>query len=418
MFRLSPTSRAITLLAGVAVFALVLPSPLAIAAALVVLVAVVVDGLQSRAVADLERTVPQVMARGRPSPLVVSGLVTDPDLRLRQPAVPDLRVDPAEGDGRLEATVTPTRRGAHTLPPVVTRRTGALGMGRWDSQVGEPRTVEVYPDIIGARNLVVAVRHGRFRDPGRRARGPLGIGTEFESVRDYSPDDDVRQVNWRATARMGRPMSNQYRVEQEREIVGLLDLGRLMAAPVDATRTRLDVTLDALTAVAMVADEVGDRCGAIAFDRTIRTVVSPTRGGGAKVVNALYAVEPVADDSDYEAAFQAVGRGKRALVLVLTDLLEEGAARSLLGAVAMLAKRHAVVVASIRDDDVESLPARKPVTTRDVFASAVAVEVMGARDRVAARLRAAGAEVVIASADDLPAACVGAYLRMKQRARL
>ena len=63
------------------------------------------------------------------------------------------------------------------------------------------------------------MRQGRFRDAGRRTRGPLGLGTEFESIRDYPPDDDIRQVNWRATERIGRPMSNQYRVEQDRDVM-------------------------------------------------------------------------------------------------------------------------------------------------------------------------------------------------------
>src|SRR4029079_2320303 len=94
--------------------------------------------------------------------------------------------------------------------------------------------------------------------------GPLGLGTEFESIRDYVPDDDFRQVNWRATARLGRPMSNQYRIERDRDVVCVVDCGRLMAAPF-ADRTRLDAALDAAVAVAAVADVVGHPCGTNAF---------------------------------------------------------------------------------------------------------------------------------------------------------
>src|SRR5437764_1031252 len=81
--------------------------------------------------------------------------------------------------------------------------------------------------------LALAVRQGRFRDAGQRSRGPLGLGLEFESVRDYLPDDDIRQVNWRATARLGRPMSNQHRVEQDRDVLCVVDAGRLMGAPLE-----------------------------------------------------------------------------------------------------------------------------------------------------------------------------------------
>jgi uncharacterized protein (DUF58 family) len=280
-----------------------------------------------------------------------------------------------------------------------------------------PADVSVYPDLVAARKVVLAVRHGRYRDPGRRPQGPLGLGTEFELIREYSPDDDIRQVNWRATARVGRPMSNQYRVEQDREVLCLIDAGRLMTSPI-LDRSRLDVALDAVTAVALVADELGDRCGAVAFDREVRRDIRSRRGGGATVVRTLYDLEPRPVDSDYELAFRTVGSKKRALVLVFTDLLEESAARPLLDAMPVLARRHAVIVASSRDPDLDRLAQQEPATPYDVYAASVAIEVLRARRAVAHRLRNAGAEVVEASPGQLGHACVGAYLRLKRRARL
>ena len=94
----------------------------------------------------------------------------------------------------------------------------------------------MFPDLLAARRLALSVRQGRFRDQGISARGPLGLGTEFELVRDYLPDDDIRQVNWRATARLGRPMSNQYRTEQDRDVIVVVDAGRLSAAPLPRRR--------------------------------------------------------------------------------------------------------------------------------------------------------------------------------------
>jgi uncharacterized protein (DUF58 family) len=260
------------------------------------------------------------------------------------------------------------------------------------------------------------VRQGRARGE-RRRRGPLGLGTEFESVRDYLPDDDVRQVNWRATARTGRPMSNQYRVEQDRDVICVVDQGRLMGAPLDDL-TRLDVAVDAAAAVALVADELGDRVGALAFDSAIRRQTAPRRKGADAVVHALFDVEPTAEDSDYDLAFHTVRRAKRALVFVFTDLLEEAAARPLLEAVPVLARKHAVAVATVSDPGLEALVTRPPAAPLDVYAASVAVEVLEARARVARRLTGSGAEVVEAPPGALGAACVQAYLRAKQRARL
>jgi len=245
----------------------------------------------------------------------------------------------------------------------------------------------------------------------------MGLGTEFERVRDYSPDDDIRQVNWPATTRLGRPMSNQYRVEQDRDLICLVDAGRLMAAPL-GDRDRLDVALDAVAAVGLVADALGDRCGCVAFDGRVLRELAPRRAGGAAVVRALFDLEPSATDSDYELAFRRVGARKRALVLLFTDILEETAARPLIEAVPVLGRRHAVAVASAADPDLEQIVSTLPREPRDVHAQTVALEVLAARRRVRRTLGATGAQVIEAAPGALGSACVRAYLRAKSRARL
>jgi uncharacterized protein (DUF58 family) len=415
--RLSVTVRAALLLGAAALLALASPT-LAWVVALGVVTATMVDALISRAVPRTERRAPTVLSRGVPAELVVAGSGGPGGLRVRQPLVPDVDVIPPEADDELDARVHGRRRGRHTLPAVATRVVGPLGLAAWYRRTGDDAEVLVYPDLPAARRLALAVRQGRFRDPGRLTRGPLGLGTDFESIRDYLPDDDVRQVNWRATARMGRPMTNQYRVEQDRDVVCLVDAGRLMTAPV-GDRTRLDATIDAVAAVALVADEVGDRCGVVAFDDEVLRHLRPRRSGGDAVVRAVFDVEPSSVDSDYELAFRTVGGGKRAFVLVLTDLLEEAAAQPLVDAVPVLARRHAVVVASVADPDLEHAVTTSPSRPAEVYTAAVALDVLDARARVAARLRRSGAQdVVEAPPDSLAPACVGAYLRAKSRARL
>ncbi len=411
------TVRAALLFGACALAALAAPA-VALFAALAVAAAFVVDAVVSRARPVVHRRLPGALARGVDASLTVDAdLVGAGTLRLRQPLVPDVAVEPAEADGRLDAHVRAGRRGRHTLPSPAARVRGPLGLAAWYRRGGDPAEVLVYPDMPAAWRIVLAVRQGRFRDPGRLTRGPLGLGTDFESIREYLPDDDIRQVNWRATARLGRPMSNQYRVEQDRDVVCLLDTGRLMAAPL-GDRTRLDATVDAATAVALVADEVGDRAGVIAFDDRVRRRLPPARGGGDAVVRAVFDVEPTMVDSDYELAFRTVGSGKRAFVLVLTDLLEEAASEPLVDAIPVLARRHAVVVAGVADPDLEQMVHTPPRSPADVYAAAVAIDVLDARARVAAQLRRGGADVVEARPDLLPSACVGAYLRAKARARL
>jgi uncharacterized protein (DUF58 family) len=411
----TPTTRCAWLLAAVAGAGLLVPVWVAVAAALAVLAAMLVDGLAVRDAPPVERTLDQVLSRGVAAPLSIDASAHDSRrVLLRQPATPALQVHTASGARELSGELLARRRGRHTLPGVARASLGPLGLARWHHPSGEPVELLVYPDLVTARRLALRLRQGRAASSGRLRRGPLGLGTEFESIRDYSPDDDIRQVNWRASARLGRPMSNQYRVEQDQEVLCLLDAGRLMGASL-AQGTLLDAALDAVTAVALVADELGDRCGAIAFDAGIRRAVQPRRQGGRRVVSTLFDLQATLEDSDFERAFLRVGGSRRGLVIVFTDLVDEQAARSLVQAAPMLTRRHAVLVASVSDPVLEG--AAQDRDTDSPYALA-ALSVLRAREAAAGHVRRAGAAVTLAPAGSLPERCVQAYLRAKSRARL
>ena len=374
--------------------------------------AVAVDVVRARRAPAVTRVLPQIVVRGVPAELRLD-VASIRAIRLRHPRPPDVEIEPGQADGALRATIVARRRGRHVLPAPASRVTGPLGLGAWTHRSGEAAELVVYPDLPGARRLAASVRRGRLRDEGRR-RGPLGIGTEFESVRDYLPDDDFRHINWRAAARLGRPMSNQFRVERDRDVVCVVDCGRLMAART-GSGTRLDAAIDAAVAVAAVAEELGDRCGTLAFAGDILRTLSPRRRGTDAVVRALFDLEPSGIDSDYQRAFRWVEGVKHAFVLVLTDVLDEAAAQPLLGALPVLARRHTVTVATVTDVELKELVEVEPARRIDVYRTAVALDVLATRKRTVALLRRAGADVVEAPAFALPAACVRSYLRAKSR---
>jgi len=330
-------------------------------------------------------------------------------VRLRQPTPAELAVEPSQVAGTLlDARLTGLHRGRHLLPPLVVRATGPLGLASADNRLGATDTVTVFPDLPKARRLAEARRRGRSTDEGR-VRSRLGIGTELESIRDYAPDDDVRQINWVATARVGRPMSNQYRIEENRDLLCVVDTGRLMASPVGEL-TRLDVALDALATLAVAAEDAGDRIGALAFGASVTRQLSPRRRGAEGVVRALFDLEPTEVESDYDRAFIAVGRHKRALIALFTDLVDEAASRSLLSACPVLARRHALLVVTCRDPDLARVVQAVPHEVQDVLTTAAALDLLEGRRRAAATLRSLGATVVEAPPDT--------YLTLKQRARI
>lgn len=413
---MTATNRALLLLAVFAVAALFVPGWVAVAGFALVLVAIAVDLWMIRRAPRVERSEPGLLWRGVPTTIRVE-TQTSISHQARQPTGPSLIVTPAESVGSLEAELVALRRGHHELPPVSVTLSGPLGLGRWRHDVGEDLAVSVYPDMPAAYNLAEEVRHGRFIDEGRRSRGPVGLGTEFESIRDYQPDDDIRQVNWKATARVGRPMSNVWRVEQDREVICLLDAGRLMAAPL-GDLTRLDAAVDVVAAMAAVADEIGDRIGVVVFSDHIMRHVKPARDNGREAIHALYDVQPSPADSSYELAFRLVAGAKRSFLLILTDLLDEGAAAPLLDAMGLLARHHSVTVAAVRDEDVYGAATEFPTTRTDVFEMSSALDVLATRRRLVVRIERFGAQVVESSVGSFSRACVAAYMRSRRSARI
>ena len=410
---MTPTPRAATLLAVVGVAAFVLTPWLSVALALVVAAAVATDAWSVRRAPRIERSVPMTLSRGTPAAVVVSAAADGRIVRLRQPPATALVVDGGEGAGSLAATIIGTSRGRHVLPGVAIASLGPLGLARVHHRSGPSVEVRVLTDVAGARRLILRLRRTRAGLASGRRLGPLGLGTEFESVRDYTTNDDFRQLNWRASARLGRPMSNQYRIEQDREVICLVDCGRLMAAPL-ADSTVLDIALDAVTVVALAADELGDRFGAIAFDDAIRRQLAPRHRGGAVAVSTLFDLTARPVDSDFEAAVVRISRSHRAVVFIFTDLLDETAARSMIAAAAVIARRHATFLATPSDAKLLALAAdeERPAL------SLAALDVLSARRQAALTLRRLGVQVLEAPPDRLGERCLDAYLSAKLHALL
>lgn len=420
---MSFTWRTMTLLALAAITAIWLPLGLSALLMAFIATAAIADALQVRKPPSFTVEAPAILSRGVAASLDVTPVSASPGVLVKQPvATADITLSPSTGTDSLQSVVLADRRGRHVLPPLATKSRGPLGLGVWYHRVGEGNVLTVYPDLPAARRIAMDVRVGRFRGDGRRSRGPLGLGTDLESIREYLPDDDIRQVNWRATARVGSPMSNTYRVEQDRHVVCLIDCGRLMAAPVTtadggATVTRLDVAVDVVAAITAVATEIGDKVGVVAFDQDIIRIVSPRRDGAATVLDAIHDLEPAAVDADYERAFQHAVGLKRSLVIVLTDLLDETAGKPLVDAIPVLMRKHAVTVVGLSDPYVDQRISTPAETLDEAMETAVALDIQGTKELLTARLRHSGADVVEGSVGSLSVRTVAAYLRAKRQAR-
>jgi uncharacterized protein (DUF58 family) len=254
-----------------------------------------------------------------------------------------------------------------------------------------------------------------------------GEGTEFDSLREYVAGDDVRSIDWRATARTSVAaragsgiMVRTWRPERDRRVVIVIDTGRASAARI-ADEPRLDTAFEAALLLAALADRGGDRVDVLAFDRRVRARVTGAKGPAllSRTVTALADVRPELIETDWSAIPAQVRAitHRHALVVLLTDASAPGSTMGLLAALPQLASSHTVVVGSVRDPRIEELASRRE-GVEAFYEAAAAERALLDTSRVAEAVRMSGAGVVSAPPADLPPAIADRYLALKASGRL
>ena len=215
-----------------------------------------------------------------------------------------------------------------------------------------PTVLRVHPPFKSRDEAELLIRRARILEVGLRSARGVGGGTEFEQLRDYTPDDEFRRVDWAASARAGKPIVRTYRPERNQTVIVMLDNGRLMAAQV-ADAPRLEHAMDAAIMLTHVATRLGDRVGMVTFDAQPRAIVPAARHREqtARITEAVYELEPALVESDYRGAFATMLARfrRRSLIVVLSDLVGPAMEESLLPALPLLVRRHLVVVGAVRD---------------------------------------------------------------------
>lgn len=328
---------------------------------------------------------------------------------------------PAGGTLTTSTTLAPSRRGRFAVEELVWRAEGPMGLAARQGRRTLPASVRVHPRFRSRDEAELKIDQARILEVGMRSARGRGGGTDFDQLREYTVDDESRRIDWAATARSGRPIVRTFRAERNQHVVVLFDNGRVMAGRV-AGVPRAELAMDAALLVTTVATRLGDRCGLLAFDRSVRSVVAPGHGRDqvGRVTDALYELEPELAESDYRGAFDQtlVRFRKRALIVLLTDLVEQAVGEALLPALPVLARSHLVLVGAVQDPQVRAWADGPVHDAEGAYRQVAAARTLRARERAAARLRAAGATVVDVPPTRLASELGDAYLEMKAAGRL
>jgi uncharacterized protein (DUF58 family) len=380
----------------------------------------------------IERDMPQVVTMGSELPIVWT--IENPGrrrlrLQFADELAPSLgarsrrgTVSLAPGGSADVATVArPSRRGRFVISKIVVRTMGPLGLGSRQRSIERPLVLRVYPHFRSRDEAELRINKARILEVGLRSAQGLGGGTEFDQLREYSVDDEFRRIDWAATARTDKAIVRTYRAERNQTVITLLDNGRVMAGRVDGF-PRVELAMDAVMTLTAVATRLGDRAGLVAFDSQVRAIVQPAHGRDqlTRVTEAMYDLEPALAESDYRGAFtQTLARfRRRAMLVILTDLVEQAVGEALLPAMPMIARSHLVVVASVQDPEVVKWANASPTDASTSYRKAAAVAALEERRRTAARLRGLGATVVDEAPGKMAPRLADAYLQVKATGRL
>ena len=337
------------------------------------------------------------------------------------------RVEVPAAERRAVVTaLTPFRRGERRSAHVTLRSFGPLGLLARQASIVVPGSIMVLPPFTSRKHLPSRLARLRELD-GATSVMVRGQGTEFDSLRDYVRGDDVRSIDWRATARRSDPATNSqklvvrtWRPERDRRVVIVVDSGRTSAARID-NEPRIDTAFECALLLAALASKAGDRVDLVVYDRRVRGRVQGASGPELlnRMVGAMAPIEPELIEMDWSAVPGLVRSvtSQRALVVLATSIDAPGASRGLLSVLPQLTKRHTVLVSAVVDPTVAGLTTQRGDST-EVYRAAAGERALLDLARVSAAVRQSGGDVVTGSPADLPPALADRYIALKAAGRL
>lgn len=327
----------------------------------------------------------------------------------------------AQTAAKMSYTLTPPKRGTYQFGNTAVRFLSGLGLVWCQSNLGEPQTVKVYPNMRRAREAELKALGAASYLAVQRRAVRRGEGREFESMRDYVRGDELRHISWTATARRARLTTRQYQIERDQTILIAIDAGRLMTGRIN-DETKFDTAIHASLALMSMAARGGDNAGIAVFGRKVKKFLPPKRGieHFDAVLEALHDLEPELIEPSYARAFQYISSNlkKRALVVILTDLVDKESSKELLTSLKLLRPRHLPLVVTIGDRDLNLTVSKVPADLKEMFTQSAAEEIIHQRDSALRLVETQGGLALDVNVSSLAPNLLETYLKVKERGLL
>lgn len=314
--------------------------------------------------------------------------------------------------------VKPKERGAYSFPSISLKVNGMMGLVNRIYHIRKEATVKVYPSYLQIKNYQLHSRRSNVDVLGRKQQRRYGEGREFESLREYTVNDEYRKINWKATARRGKPIVSQYQIERNQNVMILVDAGRMMRSA-SKGMSKLDYAINAALMLAYICIYKEDNVGLMVFNSQVETFLTPRRGKSQlNAINEhLYNVKFEFAEPNYREAFHFLKRkvSKRSLVILLTDLIDDRASQVLIHQFTKLYPRHLPLCVTLRDESLEQVAWSVPESPQEMLEMGVAQGLVEERMKALRFLQLNGVLTLDTLPKDLTAASINKYLDIKAK---
>ena len=342
------------------------------------------------------------------------------EMKLHEPREAEFTIVP-RSTAEFFYHVTPPRRGSYRFGKTAVRFLSKLGLVWCQSELAEPQSVKVYPNMRRAREIELKALGAQSFLAVQRRAVRRGEGREFESMRDYVRGDELRHISWTATARRSKLTTRQYQIERDQTVVIAIDAGRLMTGRIE-DESKFDTAVHASLALMSACAKAGDNCGLVVFGRRVRKFLPPKRGIGHidAVLESLYDLEPEMIEPSYARAFQYISSNlkKRAFVVILTDLVDKDSSRDLINSLKLLRPRHLPLVVTVGDRDLNAMVSAPPENVREMFRQSASEEIIHQREAALKLVESLGGLALDVTTQTLGPRLLETYLRVKERGLL
>ena len=329
----------------------------------------------------------------------------------------ELSVKP--GESRIHTyAVRPVKRGEYHFGAVNALVSSPLRLVQRRFRFSDHKTVPVYPSFIQMRRYELLAISNQLTEFGIKKIRRLGHNQEFEQIKEYVPGDDYRTINWKATARRGGLMVNNYQDERSQQVYALIDKGRTMQMPFEGM-SLLDYAINASLVIANIAIKKDDQAGLVTFQHQVQTVVPASRRSKQMylLMEALYHQKTAYKEADYAALYTTVRRRitQRSLLLLFTNFASLSALERQLPYLRQLARDHVLVVLFFKNTELYGLLQEPVHTVADVYQKTIAEKFIFEKKVIVERLQQFGIHAVLTTPQQLSVDTINKYLALKAR---